>query len=90
MLDLSGERGVGEVTRLDGSHLALDGTADQGEVADDIQQLVTGRLVVEIEFHIVQDTAFLDRDFRLLEESGDMVKLFGRDIAVDEHKTHCG
>ena len=73
------------MARLHSSHLTLDGTADQGEVTDDIQQLVTGRLVVEIEFHIVQDTTFLDRDFRLLEESGDMVKFFGRDIAVDKH-----
>ena len=67
------------------SHLTLDRTADQGEVADDIEQLVTGGFIVEIQLDIVQDATFFHRYFRFLEESGNMVKLFGRNIAVDEH-----
>ena len=85
MFNLSCESRVGEVSGLHCRHLALDGTSDQSEVTDDIQQLVTSGFIVEIEFHIVQDTAFLDGYFRLLEESGDMIKFFRRHIAVDEH-----
>ena len=85
MLDLSCESRVGEMTGLNCRHLALDGTTDQGEVADNVEQLVASGLVLKIEFHIVQDTTFLDRDLRLLEESSDVVELFSRDVSVDEH-----
>ena len=85
MLNLSCECRVGEMSRLHCSHLALDGASDQSEVADNIQKLVTGRFVVEIEFHIVQDTAFLNGYLRLLEEGRDVIEFLGGNVAVDEH-----
>ena len=74
MLNLSRESRVGEVTWLDGSHFALDGTTYQSQVTDDIKQLVTSRFVVEIQLHIVEDTALFHRYFRFLKEGCDMVK----------------
>ena len=73
------------MSRLHRRHLALDGTSDQSEVADDIQKLVTSRLIVEIKLHIVEDTTLSHSDFRFLEESCDMVKFLGGNIAIDEH-----
>jgi len=73
------------MTWFDRSHFTLDGTTDQRQVANDIQQFVTRGFVVKIQLHIVEDTAFFHCDFRLFEESRDMVKLLCGDIAVDKH-----
>ena len=85
MLDLTGEGCVGEMAWFVSGHLALNGFPDQGKVADDIQQLMTGRLIVEIQIHVVKDTAFFDFHLGFLEEGRDMIQFLRGDIFVDKN-----
>ena len=52
MLELLHELRVGEVPRAGGPHAALDAHAQQGEVAEQVEQLVAGQLVVAAQLEV--------------------------------------
>ena len=73
-LELLHELRVGEVARAGGPYAALDPHAEQGEVAQQVEQLVARQFVVAAQFEVVQ-IARLDLDVGLVEELLEVVEL---------------
>lgn len=61
---------------------ALDGTADQGEVADDINDLMASRLIVPDQGLGVDITEFVDVHVRHLHNIADMIDAILRDLLI--------
>ena len=69
---------VGEMAGTSGPYAALDAFAQQGEVAQQVEELVAGQFVVETELQVVQ-VAARDADILFVENFLEMFELIVRD-----------
>lgn len=54
--ELASEGGIGAMSRARGEDSALDGEPYEGEVADEVEELVARRLIGIFEVAVVEDT----------------------------------
>src|ERR1700754_1477238 len=82
LLDLFGKFHVGGVTGPVGDDMPLDREADKSQVANDVQQLVPGRLIGKAQFQVVEITFAFDLYLIAFEGFCKTTHLFGRNRFV--------
>jgi hypothetical protein len=73
------------MTRTSCEDLCFQRSSGKGKIAHDVQQFVTCRFIIVPEFNIIENTFFLDFNFRLVQHLGDVLQFMRFNNPIHNH-----